>query len=84
MQYFTFVFFFLPLCRLNSSLISLVAIAANPTESTSNLTQRTTNGPTIVKNVHLNNGNSSDLVNMTNAESLSKLFVSKIENKNKS
>ncbi|XP_055317213.1 phosphoserine phosphatase isoform X2 [Sitodiplosis mosellana] len=56
--------------RLNSSLISLVAISANPAENATSLVsngvQRTT-APTILKPVHNGNG-STTLVNMTNSE----------------
>lgn len=69
---FCFVLFFV-FIRLNSSLIGLVAIAANPTENATSLTvsngvPRTT-APTIVKPIHNGNG-STTLVNMTNSETL--------------
>lgn len=57
-------------CRLNSSLVSLVAISANPaaegtTSMLSNGAQRTV-APTIVKPIH--NGTTMSLVNVTPAE----------------
>lgn len=66
-------------CRLNTSLVSLVAISANPaaegtTSMLSNGAQRTV-APTIVKPIH--NGTAMSLVNVTPAEpsNLSKSVV---------
>lgn len=52
--------------------MGLVAISANTTpENAANViatsTQRVTNGPTIVKNIHIGNGANANLVNMINS-----------------
>lgn len=62
--------------RINTSLIGLVAISANPVEnSAANIVANGTQTPTIIRTIHNINGNGTVLANMTNSEASSEYSV---------